>query len=375
MALDFEHDYHSKKTWYSFNAGEEVDKRTKAGIAAEQVTSLLETAARAGADPSDILARAQVPYTMAELSGRAAEALSRRHLVAIYRECIVSIGWHSSQLDRKPQMHPDEFRLMCYCVISSRSLRDVILRQSMFFRTRGDRLSVIQLDNDGPIARVTMDTLRRRKNFASFLSDLAGVSIFCRFYAWLLGIGLHDFSVELAYDAAYANEAVSGFFVGHLGFDAPANSISFPRVLLDQPVIRSPEELDELLVEFPFDFMSSRTFEMALPDRIRSIYSVALARGTEIPTLDELARLFGASSSTIRRRLEEQRISIRNLKDSARRDAVLHLLQQRRISINEAALAVGFRDLNSFRAAFRRWTGMSPARYLRTAKRVPAGEP
>ena len=250
-----------------------MDKRARGGIAADQVTNLLETAARAGADPSDILARAQVPYTMAELSGGAAAGLTRRHLVAIYRECIVTIGWHSSQLDRKPQMHPDEFRLMCYCVISSRDLRDVILRQSMFFRTRGDRLSVIHLTDDGPIARGTMDTLRRRKNFASFLSDLAGVSIFCRFYAWLLGVGLHDFSVELAYDAAYANDALRGFFVGHLGFGAPANSISFPRVLLDQPVVRSPEELDELLVEFPFDFMSARTYEMALPDRIRSIYS------------------------------------------------------------------------------------------------------
>lgn len=344
-----------------------MDKRARGGIAADQVTNLLETAARAGADPSDILARAQVPYTMAELSGGAAAGLTRRHLVAIYRECIVTIGWHSSQLDRKPQMHPDEFRLMCYCVISSRDLRDVILRQSMFFRTRGDRLSVIHLTDDGPIARVTMDTLRRRKNFASFLSDLAGVSIFCRLYAWLLGVGLQDFLVELAYDAAYANDALRGFFVGHLGFGAPANSISFPRVLLDQPVVRSPEELDELLVEFPFDFMSARTYEMALPDRIRSIYSVALARRAELPSLDELARLVGASPSTIRRRLGEARVSIRSLKDSARCDAVLDLLRQRRGSISEAALAVGFRDLTSFRAAFRRWTGMSPARYLRTA--------
>ncbi len=331
-------------------------------IPASVILRLLQTAARVGAEPSDILARARIPFTIQDLSN-GITSLGRQQVVAIYRECIVAIGWHSSRLDHKPQMHPDEFRLMCYCVISCRTLRDVINRQAMFFRTRGDRISVMELKEDGPMAIVTVDTLRRRKSFSAFLSDLAGMSIFTRFYAWLLGIGAQDFRVQLMHSSSYANEAVADFFVGDLIFDGALNSISFSKILLGMPIVRTADELDRLLLDFPFEFMSALPFEMPLGDRIRSIYSISLARGVPIPSLSELSELIGQSMSTIRRRLAEDAVSIRSLKDAARRDAAIHMLRDHRRTVDDVALATGFRDISAFRAAFRRWTGTTPALY------------
>lgn len=327
------------------------------------VLRLLQTAARGGADPAEILARAGVPYTFPDLTGDRIATITRAHGVAIYREAIVTIGSHSSRLDHKPQMHPDEFRLMCYCVISCRTFRDVIDRQAMFFRTRGDRISVIDLKENGPIATVTVDTLRRRKSFSAFLSDLAGLSIFSRLYAWLLGIGPHDFQVRTMHSASYANEAVADFFVGDLQFDGAMNSISFAKVLLDMPIVRTPEELDRLLLDFPFEFMSAVPIEMPLGDRIRSIYGISLARGAPIPSMSELSTLIGQSMSTMRRRLADDDISIRHLKDAARCDVALHLLRESRRTIDDVAITTGFRDISAFRTAFRRWTGTSPTLY------------
>lgn len=337
-------------------------------ITASVILRLLQTAARVGAEPADILARARVPYSMADLAG-GMDALPRHHGIAIYRESIVTIGWHSSQLDHKPQMHPDEFRLMCYCVISCRSFREVIERQAMFFRTRGDRISVMELTEAGPLAIVTVDTLRRRKSFSAFLTDLAGMSIFTRFYAWLLGIAPQDFRVQLMHSSAFANEAMADFFAGDLVFDGAVNSISFSRTLLGMPIVRTPEELDILLRDFPFEYMAALPIEMPLRDRIRSIYNMSLARDAPIPSMSELSTLVGQSMSTIRRRLAEDNISIRTLKDAARHDAAIYLLRDRRRTIDDIALSTGFRDIHSFRQAFRRWTGTSPAHY-RMAPRV-----
>ncbi|MCV5738517.1 AraC family transcriptional regulator, partial [Escherichia coli] len=75
---------------------------------------------------------------------------------------IVTIGWHSSRLDRKPQMHPDEFRLMCHCVITCRTLEQVIERQAAFFRTRLEKISTIGLERGEGTAHILVDTLRRR---------------------------------------------------------------------------------------------------------------------------------------------------------------------------------------------------------------------
>ncbi len=334
-------------------------------VSAEDVLSLLQKATRVGGDPALILATAQAPFALADLSSGAVRIVSRRLMAAIYRECIVTIGWHSSRLDNRPQMHPDEFQLMCHCVITCRTLADVIARQAMFFRTRGERLSTIELTIDRGVATIKVDTMRRRKTFGVFLSDLAGMSMFCRFYAWLTGMGVYVFRVGLAYGPPFTEEPVADFFAGELSFNQAVNTISLPERLLDMPVLRTPGDLDVLLQRFPFDFMASDPAELKVSDRIRGLYSLALTRDRAPPTLEQLAVLTGLSMSTLRRRLTEEGVSIRGLKDAARRHAALELIQERHRTADEIASRIGFRDVDSFRAAFRRWTGVSPDRYRR----------
>ena len=335
--------------------------QTKHITKVEDVLTLLQKVERVGAEPADILHRAGVPYSPQDLANGSVEQVDRQQLVAIYRECIVAIGWHSSQLDRKPQMHPDEFRLMCHCIITSRTFREVIERQSMFFRTRQDRLSKVMLIIDGPMATISVDTLRLRKGFSSFLSDLAGMSIFSRLYGWLLGIDERPFRVGLTYGPEYANEMVSDFFSGHLQFGCPVNSLSFPSHFLAMPIVRTPDELDGLLIDFPFDFLSAAPSSFSLPDRIRTHYAMSLARGTGIPTLDQLANLTGRSVSSLRRHLADENVSIRSLKEEAQKASAMEALKQNKRKIEQIAFRIGFRDTNSFRTAFRRWTGMTPS--------------
>lgn len=332
---------------------------------AVDVLALLQKISRIGGEPVDILRKAQFPYGLADLEAGRVGHVERRHLVAIYRECIVTIGWHSSRLDRKPQMHPDEFRLMCHCVITSRTLAQVIERQAMFFATRHERLSTVSLEMGDGTAHVLVDTLRRRKSFSAFLSDLAGMSVFCRLYGWLLGIGEHVFRVGLAYGGSYADEAVSDFFAGELTFDCPVNRISFPVHLLDMPIVRTPEELGALLVDFPFDFLAADPDMLPLPDRIRTLYAMALSRDGRLPSLERLAGLTGHSPSTLRRRLAEEGVSIRLLREQAQKGVAIEALGVRGRSIDEIAARAGFRDGNSFRAAFLRWTGEPPSLFRR----------
>jgi len=329
------------------------------------VLALLQKIARIGGEPADILGKAGVPYGLSDLERGRVARVERRHLVAIYRECILTIGWHSSRLDRKPQMHPDEFRLMCHCIITSRTLAQVVERQAMFFGTRHERLSTISLEVGEGTAHVLVDTLRRRKSFSAFLSDLAGMSMFCRLYGWLLGVGEHVFRVGLAYGESYADEAVSDFFAGELTFDCPVNRISFPVHLLDMPIVRTPEELEQLLVDFPFDFLAAAPDALPLPDRIRTLYAMALSREGRLPSLERLAALTGHSPTTLRRRLDEEGTSVRSLREQAQKGVAVEALGVRGRSVDDVASRAGFRDSDSFRAAFLRWTGESPSRFRR----------
>ncbi len=338
----------------------------KADTASQSVIELLSKIERVGGRPDAILSGAGAPFNYLDLLAGNVKHVSHGDLTAIYRECVVTIGMHSSQLDSRPRMHPDEFRLMCHCVINCRTFKDVIDRQIQFFGTRGDKLAHLQLDTDDQVAILTMDTMRRRKNFGTFLSDLAGVSFFTRFYSWLIGMSNSYFHVELFYSPNYANDPVNDFFKGEIEFGSENNRISFPKNFLDMPVLRTPLELDKLLTEFPFDFLAENPSGVALHDRIRAVYTTHLVRDNRVPSLSELARMTGRSVSTIRRYLADEGLTIRALKAAARREAAANLLRQKRISIEEVAIGSGFRDINSFRQQFKQWTGMSPSRYRKS---------
>jgi AraC-like DNA-binding protein len=78
--------------------------------------------------------------------------------------------------------------------------------------------------------------------------------------------------------------------------------------------------------------------------------------------------LCGVAASTLRRRLEQENTSIRELKDAARRDVALELMSRGHDTIEAIAAKTGFRHTDGFRSAFRRWTGQSPRDYRSAPK-------
>ncbi|MCC7542208.1 MAG: AraC family transcriptional regulator ligand-binding domain-containing protein [Deltaproteobacteria bacterium] len=104
---------------------------------------------------------------------------------------------------------------------------------------------------------------------------------------------------------------------------------------------------------------SDAPFEQAIRARLREL----LPRGDTAATT--MARMLGTSERTLHRRLNERNTTWRNVLDAFRSDESKRLLRERRASLAEVALAVGFSDQTAWTRAFRRWTGKSPAQWLR----------
>lgn len=81
------------------------------------------------------------------------------------------------------------------------------------------------------------------------------------------------------------------------------------------------------------------------------------------PDLWRTAAVMGVSARTLQRRLREEGTSFSMVLDTLRRELSDELLADRRLSVSEVAFLLGYSEPSAFQRAFRRWRGISPARY------------
>jgi AraC-like DNA-binding protein len=84
-------------------------------------------------------------------------------------------------------------------------------------------------------------------------------------------------------------------------------------------------------------------------------------------TADSVAAEFNMSNRTLRRRLQEETTSYQEILDDVRAELARHYLTKERRDIDEVAFRLGFSDPSAFTKAFRRWTGQTPADFVRAS--------
>lgn len=117
--------------------------------------------------------------------------------------------------------------------------------------------------------------------------------------------------------------------------------------------------------EFLRNFMRAMIGAYRPPKDLRSLVSTLICddrlRGSPNPTtMPDVARRLGLSVATARRRLHEEGVTFRAVKDDALDQLAKMWLRDRARSIESIAEQLGYSDSHAFRRAFRRRNGLSP---------------
>jgi AraC-like DNA-binding protein len=91
--------------------------------------------------------------------------------------------------------------------------------------------------------------------------------------------------------------------------------------------------------------------------QVRSIILTDLERHANF---DSIAERLKMSPRSLRRRLQEEGTSFRELVDEVRAQVAIKYIRDTNLSIEDVTYALGFNDASAFRHAFRRWTGAAP---------------
>jgi AraC-like DNA-binding protein len=137
-------------------------------------------------------------------------------------------------------------------------------------------------------------------------------------------------------------------------FDAAALTVRQPHAdLAMAQVLRNAAE----------QLLSTAGPRASLGDRLRAV----LRRERDLCAVDtdRLAREIGVSQRALRRRLSAEGLSVSQLLEEARCTIACEELRRPGGSIKDVADRLGYSEPSAFHRAFKRWTGQTPAAYVR----------
>jgi AraC-like DNA-binding protein len=226
---------------------------------------------------------------------------------------------------------------------------------SLVFEGGGFRLT--EADDEGRFAYEHPFPGSRFERFAAEVS----LTVVLRMGLQITGVDKHPREVRFRHgDPGYADE-YERVFGCPVRFSQPANELVFARALLDLPQVHRDELLCDLLREGADRLLAQTAATERLADRILEALKLQLELGAADPA--RLASRFGMTLRSLQRKLKSSRSSLSQLLDDARREIACTQLRIPDVEIKEVAHRLGFSEPSAFYRAFKRWTGMTPARF------------
>jgi AraC-like DNA-binding protein len=148
-------------------------------------------------------------------------------------------------------------------------------------------------------------------------------------------------------------------------FDAGEDGVLFPISMIDTVNPSADAALRQVLERFAADQLAKIPTSARFSQRVRASILSMLPRGNL--TADAVAAQFSMSNRTLRRRLREEATSYQEILDDVRSELARHYLTKEGRGIDEVAHLLGFSDPSAFTKAFRRWTGQTPADFVRSS--------
>ncbi len=218
------------------------------------------------------------------------------------------------------------------------------------------------LASDDEAATIALTLAQPALDRHNFLTEW-WLMVWPRFSCWMIGEEIPVATVDFPHGPRVEAEEYAEAFWGPCRFFQPQAQVRFPAKFLRRRIIRTREEVTQLFTRLTIDLVSMPGVHRSWKTLIKIKMKECLVKTEALLTIEDLAAEFNMSSQTLRRRLEEEGISFRALKEEVRREVILKWLAEPNIPIGEVSLRAGFAERNGLVRAVRSWVGISPREY------------
>jgi AraC-like DNA-binding protein len=321
---------------------------------------------RYGADPANALAQARIPpEALAKPESRVTAAqMEIMSGVAMQELDDEALGWFSRKLPW------GSYGMLCRASLTSPDLGVALKRWCRHHRLLTDDI-VLHFEATRTVANLTITVGRELGEMREFCL-VTTLRYLLGYACWAIDSRIPLLAARFPFDPPAHRGVYPLLFQGPVQFNAEQAGISFDAQYLSLPLRRDERALRQMLQRaLPLTVLQYRR-DRLLMQRVRQLLRNQPEFGT---TAAGLAERLHVSPRTLHRQLHEEGASLQQLKDEARRDRAMDLLNRSSRPIKQIAQAVGFRSEKSFARAFRQWTGESPSGFRDRNTEVGPGDP
>lgn len=344
-------------------------------LPARKMHRLIEYLDNVGLAPDKIASRAGIDLTQV-LDAPANKTIPSIYYALIYNAMVAELQSAGKHVPWAAGLGSDAFKMMCYCMISCKTLGEALQRAEKFnqltFPLFGQQVKLLSASDSTARIEFDVDEAFVRRSFSPSnwtvqecisVARSSGIEMWLGLAGWLIGRKIEPIRISIAGEKlsdAY-RARMRDVFQCPIEFDANTTSLELAAEFLDFRIVHNPESLEEFLDTGPYQLWSTEDKLVSTTAAIKSLLGNSFADG--IPSFEDMATSMHMSASTLRRHLLVEGSSYQKIKDERRRDIAIELLCLSDTKISDISEQVGFSDTSSFVRSFRAWTGRTPKVY------------
>ncbi len=327
------------------------------------LVALLNSVIEIGATPDQVLRQVGSGVCFRDLVSGDDSLVELELFTSVNRACNAHLRAYIEGTERGSCLGDYQLILLCKCLVGCSDLREAIVTTTQFFEMLAGRIGRVVLRANDETARLYIATVVSRRSQAALAVDLYNIALIHKLYEWLIDDPIPLETVEFRHDSASRSDLHLSLFSCPSRFGTSDNCLTFSVEYLSRPVIRRRSELNSLLDGFPFNLIVGGQQRTSLAEHTYRAMVDAHTRLKRVPCVDQVARLFGITSWTLRRRLADENTSYSTIRRRVQLSIATEFLRRGDLTINEVADMANFSDAGAFRRAFQQWTGCSPSAY------------
>ncbi len=335
----------------------------------QRVAAIVATLAEDGVPPAQVLHGSEIGVADLQTS---TTRISYAQAITVFRNALRLTRDPAVALRAGARMHITAYGIWGYALLSSRTCADMLDFSTKYRRVIGPMADMRYDEAMDPSTcsfdvLLTPDPRDELYRFAIEFTYAAHLTLSRDLY----GDDFNFSAVRVVHAEPAHAEAYRAFFRCPVHFGQPRNELHFDAGWSTRPPSTHDPITHALAREMCQQFLSELTHAGGTAAKVRQ--ALVQQMPWRFPSIKSMARELAMEPRTLRRRLEAQGTSYRQILAEVRRALAIEYLQKTRMTTEEIASRLGYSDAANFRHAFVRWTGRSPHAYRlgRHAARVP----